>query len=516
MASDLAAAAQEGGLRAVSLFSGQALSYIIAGLGSIVVARLLGPEGYGLYSLALTVPTVVALFTDFGVSQALVRLAARERGSPELPGRVASALLFTLLTSAAATLAGAAAAPLLAGAIVKRGEVTLAAAIGMAYVALNSVSLASYSVLLGLGDARSLALAPVVRELVKAAAAPALVLLGFGYLGAVTGHVAGYAAFAAFALARVVRRLGWAKPAPLAEVKPLLSYGLPLYAGAVLSTLTGVYQTSVLAWLVSDAEIGNLRAASNFAAMLGVLSAPIASALFPMFSTMDPPGAAAAFRYSVRYTALILVPAGAFTALAAPSLVRVVYGRAYSLAPLYLSLQALAYLYAGLGSGVLGSYFQGLGRTEVNFKASLASAAVTAVLTPLLAAAFRVPGAITAALAAALASLAYLLKKAERLGAKPDLRHSRRVYLASFLAGLAPAALQLSALDPVPRLLLSAALFLAAYLLWCALLGCISREDVDRLRSILAVAPVKPLVDRAAELVLRLLAVTSGGARAGS
>lgn len=505
MTSDLATAAQEGGLRAASLFGGQALSYLVAGLGSIAVARLLGPEGYGLYSLALTVPTIMMLFTDFGVSQALVRLTARERGSPELPSKVASALLFVLLTGLAATLAGVAAAPLLAEVVVKRSAVAFAASIGMAYVALNSIALASYSVLLGLGDAKSLALAPVIREVVKAVTAPSLVLLGFDYLGAIAGHVAGYAAFAVFTLARVAKRLGRVKPAPPAQVKTLLSFGLPLYAGVVLSTLTSAYQMSVLAWLVSDVEIGNFRAASNFATLLGVLSIPIASALFPMFSALGVTESAIAFRYSVRYTALVLVPAGVFTALAAPDLVRVVYGRMYSLAPLYLSLQALTYLYAGLGSVVLGSYLQGLGRPEVSFRASLISAATTAALTPLLTAALRIPGAISAALVAALVSLIYLLKKAERLGARPDLRHTQQVYLASLLAGLAPAALQLFALNPLLRLPLSAILFLTAYLLWCALLGCLNREDVERLQSILAVAPLKPLVDNAAKLVLSLL-----------
>ncbi len=506
MTSDLAAAAREGGLRAVSLLGGQAVSYLIAGIGSIIIARLLGPEGYGLYSLALAVPTLVALFTDFGVSQALVRLTARERGSPDLPGKVTSALLFALFTALAAASAGVLAAPLLSEIVVRRSAVAFAAAVGMAYVALNSVALASYSTLLGLGDARGLALAPVARETVKTLAAPALILLGLGYLGAVVGHVAGYAAFAAFTVARVVKQLGVAKPAEPAQVRLLLSYGLPLYAGTVVSTLISTYQLSVLAWLVSDVEIGNFRAASNFAALLSVLSAPIASALFPMFSVIDGPETAAAFRYSVRYTALVLVPAGVFTALAAPDLVRTVYGREYALAPLYLSLQALAYLYAGLGSAVLGSYFQGLGKPEVNFRAALVSSAVILVLTPPLAAAFRVAGAVAATLAAALASLLYLLREAGKLGAKLDLNYSRRVYLASLLAGLAQAPLLLLELHPLPRLALSAAVFLAAYLACCVLVRCLTLEDVERLKSILAVPLLKPLVDSAARLAARFIA----------
>jgi len=66
---------------ALFLFSGQVLATIIAAVGSILIARLLGPDLYGVYSLSLVVPSFLLLFTDFGISPALTMFSeAYERG----------------------------------------------------------------------------------------------------------------------------------------------------------------------------------------------------------------------------------------------------------------------------------------------------------------------------------------------------------------------------------------------------------------------------------------------------
>ncbi len=45
--SALADAASDSAVGAVSLFGGQALAALVAGLSSIALARMLGPSGYG-------------------------------------------------------------------------------------------------------------------------------------------------------------------------------------------------------------------------------------------------------------------------------------------------------------------------------------------------------------------------------------------------------------------------------------------------------------------------------------
>ena len=58
------------------LFLGMTSSTIILALTSILVARLLGPENYGLYSVILIVPSFLIALSDLGVSHALTRFSA--------------------------------------------------------------------------------------------------------------------------------------------------------------------------------------------------------------------------------------------------------------------------------------------------------------------------------------------------------------------------------------------------------------------------------------------------------
>jgi O-antigen/teichoic acid export membrane protein len=48
-------------------------------VGAIVVARLLGPFSYGLYTLTVTVPVLLVALADVGMNYALIRLPARLR-----------------------------------------------------------------------------------------------------------------------------------------------------------------------------------------------------------------------------------------------------------------------------------------------------------------------------------------------------------------------------------------------------------------------------------------------------
>jgi len=51
----------------------------ILAIGSIIPARLLGPENYGLFSPSLVVPSILVGFLDLDVRSALVRFSAKFR-----------------------------------------------------------------------------------------------------------------------------------------------------------------------------------------------------------------------------------------------------------------------------------------------------------------------------------------------------------------------------------------------------------------------------------------------------
>jgi stage V sporulation protein B len=55
------------------LFVGNLVSTSIATVAIIIFARLLGPNGYGVYTLAFVVPSILQLFVGLGIGTAVTR-----------------------------------------------------------------------------------------------------------------------------------------------------------------------------------------------------------------------------------------------------------------------------------------------------------------------------------------------------------------------------------------------------------------------------------------------------------
>ena len=68
------------------LIGGTIIATIISAVASILVARFLGPEDYGLYSLSLVIPQIFFLITDFGIREGIIKFTidAREKGQTNL------------------------------------------------------------------------------------------------------------------------------------------------------------------------------------------------------------------------------------------------------------------------------------------------------------------------------------------------------------------------------------------------------------------------------------------------
>ena len=79
------------------LLVGNFVSMFVMAAGSILVARMLSPSEYGLYSVSLVLPGLFLLFSDWGVNSALTRFLARYRSEGEqgkIWGLERAALLF--------------------------------------------------------------------------------------------------------------------------------------------------------------------------------------------------------------------------------------------------------------------------------------------------------------------------------------------------------------------------------------------------------------------------------------
>jgi O-antigen/teichoic acid export membrane protein len=73
-AADMAKVSVKGGFH---LLWGLVVSTFISAVGTIIIARLLGPDNNGLYAIALTDPNLIATFTDWGINSAMIKYSAQ-------------------------------------------------------------------------------------------------------------------------------------------------------------------------------------------------------------------------------------------------------------------------------------------------------------------------------------------------------------------------------------------------------------------------------------------------------
>ena len=524
MCGELVDVAEQSVRGSLILFLGDAASTIILAVGSILIARFLGPEYYGIYSITLAVPAIIISLIGLGLDSAVVRFSARYRSEdrPEqLLSLIKSVTAFRLALGFIVWLLCFLYSDFLASTLLNRPEAGLYIRLSSFLIIFQTLFSLLYSLYVGLDRYDVGAAVKLSMSIVKSTSAPLLVVAGLGVFGAVMGHVLGFAVSAMVGISLLY--LGPYRTLKsvigdgvegggsfVRDLKTIISYGLPLYASSLILLLADQYRLILLAHNASDLEIGNFQAAGTFASLLVVISAPISMALFPAFSKLDPAGEEVrkAFQYSVKYTGMLIVPAALFTILMSRSLVEIVYGNKYLLAPLFLSLYTVVYLYSAFGSIVLSSFFNGIGETGINLKATLAYVIPFLPLSIILTSMLGVLGLILSILVSSFLGVVYGVYTAKnKLKAPISLKNSARILIASGVAAIPILPLALN--PPIPNylsILLGGIIYLAVYMTVLPIIKGFQKSDVMTFRNLFRnYGKLMPVVDLIMKYELKLI-----------
>ncbi|MGQ9782013.1 MAG: flippase [Nitrososphaeria archaeon] len=505
----------------IYLFFGYASSFILLGVGSIVVGRLLGPEGYGLFSLSLVVPSLILSLIDPGVGAATTRFSAKFKadGRNDLVARtLKTSLLFRFPVGIISSIFCFLLADVLAALVLNRpdmgGLIRFSTLMIIFQMLFNYLS----DSFIGLDKMQGNTILLNTEALVKAVLSPVLVILGFSVLGAVLGHVVSFAVAGLVGgvyFLRVYKGLG--KPSDDSfwdDIRKMISYGFPLYASSLIGAVLSQLQIILLAYFVTNDEIGNFNVAVRLLAMAGVIIQPFSS-LFPAFSKVKRGSREIEylFKLSVKYTAMLVVPVTILIAVISKDVVYTLYGRVYVLAPLFLSLYAFTNIYAGFGSVVIPHLINGAGETKITLYSGLAYMIVFIPLAYLLTSSYDVVGLIATILIANSVSFAYSLWSAtKRIGVKLDLRESSRIYLVSLISAVPVLFLAYSVhfRYTIFNLILELTVFVFVYLSMLPVVGALKKSDLDNINTLFGrFRIIRPLVKFAIGYESRMLSALS-------
>ena len=343
--------------------------------GAITISRLLGPSGKGFFVYATTVLALILTATAGQSSAIAWQYAQRHRPSAALLRTMRALILFITV-------------PLCAGLVLtgvfvhgERGFIAVAAALPFAVFAQSATGL-----FLADTDVRSINVQQVLTVAVPVAAyVPLLIWAHAGIAVVLALWAAGYALSAAYTALRLRPYERAGEPA----VRPTLLreqvvYGVQVSLNSTVSYLNFRIDVFLIMLILGQSALGVYSIGIGIGEMLWQLSRPLTTASFGRIARGDRTAAAQATATCMRHSFALVLLAAVAAFFAAPVLVPIVYGRAFTEAAFVTRVLLPGIIAYSMMPALAAFFAQQLGQPRLPLLFSSVSMALCAGLTALL------------------------------------------------------------------------------------------------------------------------------------
>ncbi|MEV6811674.1 oligosaccharide flippase family protein [Micromonospora sp. NPDC051296] len=286
----------------------------------IALARILGPDAFGTFAVALVVLLAVLSFNELGVSLAIVRWPGDPR---EIAPTVATLSVLTSTLVYSALYLGA---PLLARALGDPGSTTVIRVLGLSVIVSGLVATPVALLQRAFRQDRK-TVADLVTNWTSALASIGLALAGNGAMSLAIGQLAGSLAGAVLFIAFAPQGLRFGFDP--AKARALLQFGLPLAGSSIVVFATTNLDRVVVGATLGPTALGYYVLALQLASWpVTVFSQPVRAVLPAALARLqhDRPAMRRSFLSAVGLLGSVTLPACLLLAAAADALIRFLYG----------------------------------------------------------------------------------------------------------------------------------------------------------------------------------------------
>lgn len=355
-------------------FSAQILNFAVAFISSIILARMLGPTGVGLYALVVLIPGTLVLFGTLGIEAATVYfIGSKRHDTLIIIGNSLSTAIFLGIFLMGLFWGIFHLAPVQQ--FVHERGVNLSYIWLVVFTVPLSLLLSFFScVLLGKEEIGQYNKVSVTQNLFQFIAVIILVVLFHqGLSGALRAYVVGVisATVLVIMLVRTLGKINFSFNPKL--FKDSLRYGLKAYVGNMTQFLNYRLDVYLVAFFLTPAAVGFYGIAYGIAERLWIIPGAIATILFPRISSLEN-----SFERNqltsrlARHTFLMVLILSLLLGLLARLLIGLFFGSAFlpSVLPLLILLPGVVALG---GAKTLTADLAGRGRPEIGTVAALIS-----------------------------------------------------------------------------------------------------------------------------------------------
>jgi lipopolysaccharide exporter len=349
----------------------QAVGKSVVLVTTIVLARLLSPEQYGLVALALVLMAYAEAIADAGVAQALIYL---ERSAESARAALMVAIVSGLAITSIAVLSADAIAAFF-------HHPDVAPLVRVLAISLLAASLGSVPEALLRRELRfqRLTAATVIRAVVTGGVTIGLAVAGQGAWSLAIGTASGSAGYATSCWALLPQRVPWQVwRAGRSQVRATIRYGAPVAGSTLLAKLIFDVDYLIVGRLLGAEALGFYTMAFRLPEFL-ILNVffVLASVMFPLYTRArhDPKRLQRGYMKSLQIQSLYGVTAGAGLAVVAPVLVPLLFGEKWLPVVLPLTLLSVYAAARSLGAGA-NEVYKAVGRPGLSIRLSVVRLAI--------------------------------------------------------------------------------------------------------------------------------------------
>jgi O-antigen/teichoic acid export membrane protein len=164
-------------------------------------------------------------------------------------------------------------------------------------------------------------------------------------------------------------------------LKESLKFGFPVYSGELIGSAQSNVFNALISRFASSLELGYYYVAQRLYPIIGLLTYPLDTLMFPMFSKVSSNANTSLFFQKLIKLYALLTFLGSFIILSMPgNLLAIFFGQDYSAAYLFAILLSIYWIETGLGGSVSRNLLMGQGKTKMVFNLSVLGSLLTLLL----------------------------------------------------------------------------------------------------------------------------------------
>jgi|GEM_PF-4877641 len=472
------------------LLIGRIISVVLMGVTSILIARYLEPENYGLYSIILFIPSFLIPISDLGISQSLLYFIAKNISSDkkiETSQIIMTGLLLKITSLFIITT------------LVIVFSVNISIFINRPYayklIQISSIFLFSSSlfetinyIFIGYKKAKISSVLIILQSMIRLLFTLIFIKYEFQVMGLlfVTGF--GYFITSLIGICYIyiffIRNIKIDNLNILFNIKNILHYGYPLYISLVIYNIREQLLNLIIVNNVTNELIGNFSSVKNIMQIILMIIIVIQTTLFQAFSelqySINKYIITEIYNKSIKYVSLTILPVVSIFIFYSKNIIELLYGQKYYYSDIYLSYYMIIFAILPFGYYINDSLLNSQGYTGIIFYKSIINFLISIILAIYTIPIYGINGLIFTSILSIFISNTYILYKIKHIFEfNFNYKEKFKILFSSIIPGFLSINIInfLNLYNSLYNIVVGAFIYAIIYLFLCYYLKIINNED---------------------------------------